>query len=160
MVTQLAWCGMRRLFDQPPPLLWGQPVPKPNAQAPHAFDTTNAGGQLWTQQTGISCLVRDTADGCQPKISSGRGVLALFEVDPITEDDSTVERETRLGAVSGDKLTDRVMVRPLAAGGRQAAEHGGTRRSHHDGGRPPCGDEVARSRDGSATYDALKNAWR
>jgi para-nitrobenzyl esterase len=23
-----------------------------------------AGGQLWTQQTGISCLVRDTADGC------------------------------------------------------------------------------------------------
>jgi hypothetical protein len=28
------------------------------------------------------------------------------------------------------------------------------------GGRPPCGDEVARSRDGSAAYDALKNAWR
>jgi|SoiMethySBSTD1v2_1073268.scaffolds.fasta_scaffold175322_3 hypothetical protein len=56
MVTQLTWCGRRRLFDQPPSLFWSQPVPKPNAQAPHAFDTANAGGQLWTQQTGISCL--------------------------------------------------------------------------------------------------------
>ena len=35
-----------------------------------------------------------------------------------------------------------------------------TRRSHRGGGRPPCGDEVARLRDGSAAYDALKNAWR
>jgi hypothetical protein len=57
------------------------------AQAPHAFDTANAGGQLWTQQTGISCLVRDTANRCQPRIDICTRVLALLKVDPITEND-------------------------------------------------------------------------
>jgi hypothetical protein len=45
------------------------------------LDTTNACRQFGTQQTGISRLVRDTADGCQPQIDGSGRVMALLEVD-------------------------------------------------------------------------------
>jgi len=85
---------------------------------------TNACGQLGTQQTGISRLVRDPADGCQPQIDGGGRVMALLEVDPIAKNDGAVERETWLRAVPGDELSNRVFVGPLAAGGREAVQHG------------------------------------
>jgi hypothetical protein len=74
-------CRWRRVFKQPPPLFRRQPVPKSDAQASHALDTTNACRQFGTQQTGISRLVRDTADGCQPQIDGSGRVMALLEVD-------------------------------------------------------------------------------
>ena len=44
------------------------------------YDTTNGCGQFGTQQTGISRLVRDTADGCQPQIDGRGRVVALLKV--------------------------------------------------------------------------------
>ena len=73
------------MFKQPPPLFRRHPVPKSDAQASHALDTTNACGQFGTQQTGISRLVRDPADGCQPQIDFRGRVMAALEVDAIAE---------------------------------------------------------------------------
>jgi hypothetical protein len=39
------------------------------------------------QQTGISRLVCDTADGCQSQIDGSGRVMALLEVDAIAEND-------------------------------------------------------------------------
>jgi hypothetical protein len=50
--------------------------------------------------------------------------MALLEVDAIAENDGAVERQTWLRAVPGDELANRVLVGPLAAGGRQAVQHG------------------------------------
>ena len=50
---------------------------------------------------------------------------ALLKVDAIAENDGAVERKPRLRAVPGDKLANRVLVGPLAAGGRQAVQHDG-----------------------------------
>jgi len=119
--TRRRW---RRVFEQPPPLFRRQPVPKADAQASHALDPANACGHFGTQQTGISRLVRDTANGCQPQIDGGGRVIALLEVDPIAKNDGAVECETWLRAVPGDELSNRVLVGPLAAGGREAVQHG------------------------------------
>ena len=112
------------MFKQPPPLFRRQPVPKSDAQASHALDTTNACGQFGTQQTGISRLVRDTADGGQPQIDGRGRVMTLLEVDAIAQNDGAVEGETGLRSVPGDELANRVLVGPLAAGGRQTVQHG------------------------------------
>ncbi len=112
-----------RVFEQPPTLFRRQPVPKPDANAPHAFDTTNPGGQFGTQQTCIRSLVRDTADSCQPQIDGRRGVLAVLEVDPITKNHRTVEREAGFRTIPGDELANRVVVGALTAGGRQGVQH-------------------------------------
>jgi hypothetical protein len=48
----------------------------------------------------------------------------LFEVSPILEHDHAVELEAGLRTVPGDELANGVVVGPLAAGGRQAVQHG------------------------------------
>ena len=110
-------------IQQPSALLWRQPVPETDTQPPHAFDAADAGREFRAQQPGIRRLVRDTADGCEPKVDRRRCVLPLFEVDPITENHCAVECEARLRAVPGDELTNRVIVGSLAAGGGQAVEY-------------------------------------
>lgn len=47
------------------------------------------------QESGVGRLVGDTADRGQPQIDCGGRVLALFQVDPIPEDDRAVERQAR-----------------------------------------------------------------
>jgi hypothetical protein len=84
------------VFKQSPALFRRQPVSKPDTKASHTFDTPNACGELGTQQTSISSLVRDTADGSEPQIDGRGSVLELLKVDSIAENHSAVERESRL----------------------------------------------------------------
>ena len=99
--------------------------PSRTPEASHALDATNACRQFGTQETGIRRLVRDAADGGQSKIDRGGRILPLLEVNAIAENDRPVERESRLRTVPGDELADRMVVGALAAGGRQAIQHGG-----------------------------------
>ena len=62
----------------------------------NTFDTPNACGEFGTQQTSISSLVRDTADGSEPQIDGRGSVLELLKVDSIAENHSAVKREPRL----------------------------------------------------------------
>src|SRR5215469_9948377 len=50
-----------RSLPKRPSLLCSQPVTKPNAQFLNAFDTTDTRGQVSTQETTISCLIREAA---------------------------------------------------------------------------------------------------
>jgi hypothetical protein len=45
-------------------------------------------------------------------------------VNPVAEHDRPVERETGLRAIPRDEFADRVIVGPLAAGGREAVQDG------------------------------------
>lgn len=58
----------RRAIQQPSALLRRQPVPELNADAAHAFDAPNAGGELRAQKSGIGGFIRDPADGREPQV--------------------------------------------------------------------------------------------
>src|SRR5205814_980542 len=53
----------------------------------------------------------------------GRRVSPLFKVNSVAKHNGPAERETRLRAVPGDELADRVVVGALAAERRQAVQH-------------------------------------
>jgi hypothetical protein len=95
-------------------------------RTPHptdAFHATNASRELRTEKARIGRFVRHPADGREPQVDRCGRILSLFEVDSVAEHDSAVERQSRLGAVPGDKLCDRVVVGSLAAGGGQAVQN-------------------------------------
>jgi hypothetical protein len=92
-----------------------QPVAETDAKTPNALHAANACGQLRAQEAGVGRLVRHTTHGRQAKVDRRWRVLPLLEVDPIAENDGTVERETWLRAVPCDELTNRVVVGPLSA---------------------------------------------
>jgi hypothetical protein len=70
----------------------------------------DTGRQFGTQEAGVGRLVRDAPDGGQPTIDRGRRISALFEVNPISKHDGAVKRETGLGTVPADELTNGVVV--------------------------------------------------
>jgi hypothetical protein len=47
----------------------------------------------------------------------------LFETNPVPEHDGAVERKAGFRTVPRDELANGVIVGPLAAGGREAAQH-------------------------------------
>jgi hypothetical protein len=61
---------------------------------------------LGTEEASVGRLVRDAPDRGQPKIDGGRRISALFEVNPVTKQDSAIEREARLRTVPGDELRE------------------------------------------------------
>jgi hypothetical protein len=85
-----------------------QPVSEANADSAYSLHATNPGCQFRTEEAGVRRLVRDAPHGGQSKIDRGRCVIALFEVDPVPEHDSAVEREAGLRTVPGDELANRV----------------------------------------------------
>jgi hypothetical protein len=87
-------------------LLTSEPVPEPYADPPHAFDATDACRQFRTQETDVGRLVRHATNGGEPKVDRGRRIPALFEVNPIPEHDSPVEREAGLRTAPRDELAN------------------------------------------------------
>ena len=123
VITQAARCRRCRGIEKPPALLGREPVTESNADASHAFHAANARRQLGTQETGVGSLVRHAPNRGELKVDGGRRIAPLFEVDPVPEDDSAVERKAWLRTVPGDELANGVVVGPLAAGRRQAVQH-------------------------------------
>src|SRR5690242_19851532 len=56
------------LQQQRPTLVGGEPVAQSYTDSAHTFDSADAGGKFWTEQTGISCLVRHAPYCRQPKV--------------------------------------------------------------------------------------------
>jgi hypothetical protein len=59
----------------------------------HTPDAADTRRQFGAEEPSVGRLVRDAADGGQPKVDRGRRMSALFEVNPISEHDGAVERE-------------------------------------------------------------------
>ena len=49
-------------------LIGSEPVTQSHADSAHAFDSSDAGGKFWTEQSGISCLERHTPDRGQAEV--------------------------------------------------------------------------------------------
>jgi hypothetical protein len=105
-----------RCVQQSPSLLRREPAPQADPESAHALNPSNAGRQLRTEQPRIGRLVGHPAHRRESQVDRGRGIVSLFEVDPIAEHDRAVEREARLRAIPGDELPDGMVVRALAAG--------------------------------------------
>jgi hypothetical protein len=54
--------------QQRPPLLGSEPVAQSHTDSAYAFDSPDAGGKFWTQQAGISSLVRHPPDRGQAEV--------------------------------------------------------------------------------------------
>src|SRR5213596_1984588 len=122
MVAQFSRRGGGRVLQQPQALFGRQPVPDPDAEPPNALHAADTRSQFGAQEAGVGRLVGDPANGREPQIDRGRGVLPLLEMNPIAEDDGAVKRETWLRAVPRDELTNRVIVGALIASRGQAAD--------------------------------------
>jgi len=90
-----------------------EPVANAYAQTANPFHPTNASGEFRTQQAGIRRLIFNSSNGCEAQIDRRWGVLSLFETDPVTQHDSSVERQSRLRAVPLHEFRDRVIVSSL-----------------------------------------------
>jgi len=106
--------------EKPSPLFDRQPVPDAQTQPPDTLDAPDASREFRTEEPRIGGLVRNATHRGETEVDGGRRVRALFEVDAVPQHDGTIEREPWLRAVPADELVDRVAVRPLTAGRREA----------------------------------------
>jgi hypothetical protein len=90
----------------------------------HTFDSADAGGEVRTEQAGISCLVRDAPDRSQAKVNRRWSELSLLQVDSVTENNGAIESESGLGAVPIDELVYRMIIRSLTALRSQTVQYG------------------------------------
>jgi len=113
--------------EQSSSLLHREPITEAHPEAPHAFHAADPRPfcQLGTEEPSIGGFIGDAPNGGESQIDRGRGVVPLFEVDAVPEDNGAVEGEARLPAVPRDELCDRVIVRALTTGGGQAVQDGG-----------------------------------
>ena len=96
MIAEFARRGRRTERQQPTSLLRREPVAQADAEPAHALHPSNPGRQFGTEQAGIGRFVRHAPYRREPQVDRGRGIVSLFEVDPIAEHDGAVEREPRL----------------------------------------------------------------
>jgi len=68
-----------------------QPVSNANSDPTDALDSSDAGSEFRTQKAGIGSSKRNTSDSCQAKIDDCGCVLLLFEKDPVSQDQCSVE---------------------------------------------------------------------
>ena len=113
--------------EQPAPLLGREPVSEADPELTHAFHPSNPGRQLRAEQASIGRFVGHPTYGREPQVDRGRGIVSLFEVDPIAKHNGAIEREARFRTIPGDELPDGMVVGALAGGRRQAIEDGGLR---------------------------------
>jgi hypothetical protein len=91
MIARLARRRWLRAHEQPSALLRCQPVSETDTQPPHAFDAADARSEFRAQQPGIGRFVSNTGGPLPTAVDRRRCMLLLFQVDPITENDCTVE---------------------------------------------------------------------
>ena len=72
-------------------LLNRKPVPDSDSEPAHSFDTADASGQFWAEQSGIGSLISDPSDSGQVEVDGGWCVLLLLEMDTIPQDDGAIE---------------------------------------------------------------------
>jgi hypothetical protein len=75
-------------------LIGTEPVAQSQADSTYAFDSTNACGEFWTEQAGISCLVRHTPYRGQAEVDRCWSEVPLFHVDSVSKDNRAVESKS------------------------------------------------------------------
>ena len=90
----------------------------------HAFDSTDPGGQVGTEQPGVCGLVRQPPHGGQLLIDGVGREPTGFQVHAIAHDNDTIESQAGFGAVPGDELIDRKLIDPARTRRSEAVEHG------------------------------------
>src|SRR5438093_12193353 len=114
-------------FEQPFALLYREPIPNSYAQASDSFYAADPGSQFRTEQSRISCLIRNSTNCCESQVDRRRRVLPLFEADSVAEHHGPVECQAWLRAIPLDEFGYGVIVRALAASRGESVENRGFR---------------------------------
>jgi hypothetical protein len=69
--------------------------------------------QLWTLQAGICSFVGEPAHGSQVEIDGRRSIGTLFQMDPVTKHDDSIEGQSGLETIPVAELIDGVLVGTL-----------------------------------------------
>jgi len=75
---------------------------------------------IWTQKPTVRGLIPEPPNRRKAEVDGGRGVVRLFEADPVAGDYGPVESEPGLRAVPVNELADGVIIRPLGTLRREA----------------------------------------
>ena len=84
--------------------MWGQeplalpgaePVPNTDTNPANSFDPSDAGRKLRAVQAGIGGLVGHASNGGEAQVDRRLCVQLLFEIDPVSQDDGSIECEAR-----------------------------------------------------------------
>ncbi len=110
--------------EQTSSLLGGQPIAHPDAKLLGALDPANSGGEVRTEQTGISGFVCKAADRRQSEVDCRRRIVRLLKENAITGHNGFVEGQARLRAVPFDELPDGMIIRALGTLRCQAVQDG------------------------------------
>jgi hypothetical protein len=68
-----------------------KPVPQSNANTLCTFDAPNAGGQLWTEQSGVGRLMRKSPDGGKAQVDHRRRQSPGLQFKPVPQDHGFVK---------------------------------------------------------------------
>ena len=104
-------------------LIGSEPVAPSHADSAYAFDSADAGGKFWTEQAGISCLVRHTPDRGQAKVDRCWSEVPLFQMDSVSKNNRAVKSKSWFRTVPIDELVYRMIVRSLTAFRSQAVQY-------------------------------------
>ncbi|MFZ0593417.1 MAG: hypothetical protein WAM39_23370, partial [Bryobacteraceae bacterium] len=105
-------------------LIGGEPVSQSHADSAYALDSAGAGGKFWTEQAGISCLVRHTPDRGQAEVDRCWSEVPSFQVDSVSKNNRAIESKSWFRAVPVDELVDCMIVGSVAAFRSQAVQYG------------------------------------
>jgi Tfp pilus assembly protein PilV len=112
-----------RVQQQRAVLIGSEPVAQSHADSAYAFDSADAGGKFWTEQAGISCLVRHTPDRGQAEVDRCWSEVPLFQMDSVSKNNRAVKSKSWFRTVPVDELVYRMIVRSLAAFRSQAVQY-------------------------------------
>jgi hypothetical protein len=97
----------------------GEPITEPHAQLLGAFDSPDAGCQLWAEQAGICRFIRQTADRRKSAIDRGRREATVLEENAKARDHYFVKGEPWLRTIPLNELIDGMSITALDSGERR-----------------------------------------
>jgi hypothetical protein len=92
-----------RVQQQRAALIGSEPVAQLHADPAYAFDAADACGKFWTQQAGISCLIRNTP-AAKRRFDRCWSEVPLFQVDSVSQNNGAIESESWFRAVPVDEF--------------------------------------------------------
>jgi hypothetical protein len=84
-----------------------EPISESDAHLFCSFDSTNTSRQLWAEGSSFGCFVCEKANSRQVEVNRGRGQMAAFEFQSISQNNGLAESEPGLGTVPFDEIVDR-----------------------------------------------------
>src|SRR6516225_707859 len=82
----------------------GQPISKPHAQFLCSLHSTDAGGQIRTEESRICRFIGEPSDCCKPHVDGARCKQLVFEMNPIAGDHCFVKGKPRFGTIPTNEV--------------------------------------------------------